>query len=233
MTRAEALAILESGDFDPLLHTPETLEIEFKGEPYQLDRDSQKFELAKDVSALANAAGGVIIIGAQTQRDDEVAVDVVTELRLLPQGLVDERQYEAIVSNRVYPLLRELGVTFYPSAGDGTRGLMAIDVPPQEALDKYFLIQRPIEEEVDRTPGWLIGLAVRSVGRVEGRRIGEIHTLINRGLVVGGQLGDLVEGVAEIRELVLGAGPPPPETPADRLGAAIEARLDDIGDGNG
>src|SRR5438067_1534205 len=66
MARAEALAILESGEFDQLIGRPETPEVEFKGEPYQLDRETQRFELAKDVSAMANAAGGVIIFRAQT-----------------------------------------------------------------------------------------------------------------------------------------------------------------------
>jgi predicted HTH transcriptional regulator len=64
-----------SGDFNQFIDAPEGLEIEFKGEPYRLEQDSQKFELAKDVSALANAAGGLIVIGARTQRDDQVAVD--------------------------------------------------------------------------------------------------------------------------------------------------------------
>ena len=69
MTRAEALAILENGEFDQLVGRPETLEVEFKGEPYQLDRESQKF-----------------------------------------------------------------------------------DVPPQDDIDKYFLVQRPLEEGADSTP---------------------------------------------------------------------------------
>lgn len=70
MTRAEVLAVLASGNFDPLVGLAETIDVEFKGQPYQVtDHDSQKFELAKDVSALANASGGVIIIGVQTRRD--------------------------------------------------------------------------------------------------------------------------------------------------------------------
>jgi hypothetical protein len=230
MTRAEALEILGSGDFEQFVGAQETLEVEFKGEPYRVaDRDSQKFELAKDVSAFANAAGGVIIIGAQTERDNEVAVDVVTQLRLLSQGHVDAQQYEGIVADRVYPRLRELHVRFYPSAANAERGILAIDVPPQDEVDKYFLIQRPTEEGTDRTPGWLIAVAVRSIGRVEERRVGEIHTLINRGLVVGRQLGDVVEGMAVLRELIAGGAAAPAETPADRLDAVLDARMDEIG----
>jgi predicted HTH transcriptional regulator len=184
MTRAEVLDVLATGTFDPLVGLAETIDVEFKGQPYQIaDHDSQKFELAKDVSALANASGGVIVIGVQTERDNEASVDVAAELRPLALGLVDEQQYEGILSDMIYPRLREVQVRFHSSTADTDRGLVSVDVPPQDEVDKYFLIQRPIEEGVDRTPGWLVGLAVRSIGRVEGRRIGEVHTLINRGLV--------------------------------------------------
>jgi hypothetical protein len=48
VTRAEALAVLEVADLDAFVGVPETLEVEFKGAPNQLDVDSQTFELAKN-----------------------------------------------------------------------------------------------------------------------------------------------------------------------------------------
>jgi hypothetical protein len=228
MTRAEVLDVLASRNFEPLVGLAETIDVEFKGQPYQIaDHDSQKFELAKDVSALANASGGVIVIGVQTERDNEASVDVAAELRPLALGLVDEQQYEGILSDMIYPRLREVQVRFHSSTADPDRGLVSIDVPPQDEVDKYFLIQRPIEEGVDRTPGWLVGLAVRNIGRVEGRRIGEVHTLINRGLVVGRQLDDVVEGLAELRDLAVRDVAEPQETPANRLPELLRQRLDE------
>ena len=44
---------------------PETIWLDFKMCPYQLEQDRQRFELAKDVSAMANAEGGVILIGIE------------------------------------------------------------------------------------------------------------------------------------------------------------------------
>jgi hypothetical protein len=170
----------------------------------------------------------VIVIGARTQRDDQAAVDVVSEVRPLAIGLIDEQQYEGTISDRVYPRLHELQVRFYPSGADGERGLVAIDVAPQQEIDRYFLIQRPLAEDADRTPTWLVGIAVRSIGRVEQRRIGEIHTLINRGLGVGRQLADVAEGITELPQLVGGGAAPPPETPADRLDAIIDARISEV-----
>ena len=135
MTREEALAILAGGDFDGFVGVTEGLEVEFKREPYRMGQDSQKFELAKDVSALANAGGGVIVIGVLAERGDEVALDVVTEVPLVARGAVDEQQYDGTVSDRIYPRLNQLHVRFYPSQADGERGLVAIDVPPQQESD--------------------------------------------------------------------------------------------------
>jgi hypothetical protein len=214
VNRDDANATLRSGDFDQFVGTPETLEL----------------ELAKDVSAFANASGGVIIIGAQTEHDDNVTVDVVNRLRLLRQGLVNEQQYEGIVNDMVYPRLRDVQVRFHPYAVDRERGLVSIDVPPQEEAEKYFLIQRPIEESPDRTPGWLVGIAVRNIGRVEERRIGELHTMINRGLFVGRQLEDVANGVTELRELLLPGATDAASSPADRLDSVVESRIKEIAD---
>jgi hypothetical protein len=47
VTRKQALAILKGADFEVFVGEREDLELEFKGEPYQLDDEAQKFELAK------------------------------------------------------------------------------------------------------------------------------------------------------------------------------------------
>jgi hypothetical protein len=229
MTREDVLAILEAGDFDALLGTPEALEIEYKGQPYQLDTEGQKFELAKDVSAFANAAGGVLVIGIRTETDDQSAVDVAAEVRPFARALVDVQHYQDTLSARIYPSMRDINVRFHPMAADPNRGVIAIDVPLQQEIDRYFLVQRPIIEGADRTPGWLVGIAVRGIGRVELREIGELHTLINRGVNVGRTLGDLVEMVAEIREGGV-AEAAPVTAPADRLADVIERRLGEIGE---
>jgi hypothetical protein len=52
-TVAEIREVLRSADFDALIGTVESVQVEAKGEPYQLSSgDRQKQELAKDVSAV-------------------------------------------------------------------------------------------------------------------------------------------------------------------------------------
>jgi hypothetical protein len=245
MTRDQALEILDSGEFERFIGATESLEVEFKGEPYRLEAAAQKFELAKDVSALANAAGGVIVVGARTASDDATAVDVVTAIRSFDRDLVNTTQYEDTIGERIYPRLREIHARFFAIAGDEERGVVAIDVPPQLESDRYFLIQKPMDEGSDRIPGWLVGLAIRGIGRVEVRQIAEIHAIISRGLNFGGQLVDIAEAVAELREADgitstdipeapaelrddAASGIAPTDSPADRLADVIESRVDEV-----
>jgi len=46
---------------------------------------------------------------------------------------------------------------------------------------------------------------------------------------VGAQLADVVEGIAELRDLVAGGTAGPPETPADRLETLVDARINETG----
>lgn len=78
---SQIVTILKSGDFDELVGTVEDDHFECKAEPYRIEDEHQKFELAKDVSALANAQGGIILIGVQTERDSTRATDVISKVR--------------------------------------------------------------------------------------------------------------------------------------------------------
>ena len=229
VTREQALTALAAGEFNEFIGVEENLEVEFKGEPYALDAETGKFELAKDVSALANARGGVILLGIRTERRSEVFADTAAEVRLLRRGLVDESRYLDVVKARVYPRIDGIRVSFYPAANNADRGLVAVMVPPQEDSLKYFLIQRPIADE-GPVPGWLIGVAIRSFGRVDEQRIGEIHSLLNRGLTLSQQISDVSAGLDRLHSMlsVEPSATQEAETAADRLDATIEARLDEL-----
>src|SRR5262249_31749405 len=69
MTKADVLRFLDGGDFDALVGAVETAEVDFKRSPYRLNEASEAFELAKDVTALANTeTGGILVVGFQTDR---------------------------------------------------------------------------------------------------------------------------------------------------------------------
>ena len=98
----EVQKILSSGDFDEFIGALEDEQLEFKASPYQLDKDQGKMELAKDVSALANTAGGIIVIGVQTERNPTVQGDEAKKIgcfieNLKPLGLAGNGSHRFMV----------------------------------------------------------------------------------------------------------------------------------------
>ena len=60
--------ILAARDFDKLVGEVETTWFDAKDQPYDIDTDIGKRELARDVAAFANSGGGVVIIGLRTAK---------------------------------------------------------------------------------------------------------------------------------------------------------------------
>lgn len=78
-------SILGSGDFNQLIGGLEDDHLECKSAPYNLTEDQGKMELAKDVSALANADGGIILIGVQTETEPQHQGDIIRRTGSLPK----------------------------------------------------------------------------------------------------------------------------------------------------
>jgi hypothetical protein len=230
VTRQEVLTVLARRSFEDLIGQEEGLELEFKGSPYRLDVDAEKFELGKDVSGLANAEGGVIVIGVRTKRHLESPVDVADDVRPIPRDRLDEARHAAVLNDRVYPRIEGLAVRYHESQDDPAVGLLSIDVPPQDQADKYFLVQRPFAGEA-KTPGWLVAVMVRGAGMVHEQRPSELHRLVNQGLNVGRQLADLASAVAIVQERLMPAGETPAtpeEPPAARITDVVRDRLSEL-----
>jgi hypothetical protein len=227
VNRTAALDTLERKAFDEFLACEEDIELEFKGEPYRLDEDTQKFELAKDVSAMANADGGVIVIGVRTETQTLAPVDVATAIRPVKRALLDEVRTRQVVAERIYPRIPGVVIRFHPLPDDETNGLLSIEVPPQPTALKYFLVQRPVTDD-GRVRGWLVGVMIRGIGEVHEQRVGELHAAISGGLNVGRQLSELVELVATLHDSVRGEGlvsGAAEDVPATRLTDMIDMRL--------
>lgn len=99
----QVLAHLAAGEFLQLIGTIEDECLEAKEAPYTLGVTRQKQELAKDVSAMANADGGVILLGFRTARDPKTAGDRIIEVRPFPCDLLNADQYRKVLGEWVYP----------------------------------------------------------------------------------------------------------------------------------
>jgi hypothetical protein len=172
--------ILQSGDFDKLIGFVEDAEVEVKGTIYQLSDDRQKHELAKDVSALGNAGGGIILIGFQTEKDISNAAERITECRPHDLGLVSPEQYRNVLQDWICPPIHSVHIECYSSLSDKTRGVTAIVVTPEAADGKPYIVKRWVEEN-GKVRGTLIGYYERVLDRVPPTSAETLRTWLNDG----------------------------------------------------
>jgi predicted HTH transcriptional regulator len=85
----EISEVLSSGHFDQLISSVEYKLLECKGAVYDLKNNFERVELAKDVSALANAKGGYLLMGLASPMHKG---DEITRVSSFTQDLCDLNQ---------------------------------------------------------------------------------------------------------------------------------------------
>jgi predicted HTH transcriptional regulator len=162
---------------DVLMGTPESSWLEFKGAPYDLTDATGKLELLKDVTALANSAGGCIVIGVGTERDPTTGRELAKDCRRIPKDRINAKQYQQVLEEGTYPPLRD--VEMHWRLEENEKGIFIIEVPP--ALDG----QRPVMVNKVREEGStreiLFGVFQRSDDSVARFLPAEIHAQIQLG----------------------------------------------------
>lgn len=139
-------AILDSGRFAELVGLDEDTWLEAKGRnPYDLNSPGGRYELAKDVSAFANADGGFLIVGLTTQVLLETKAERITGQDLCTQAEFEVGRYLGVIKENVHPEIKNLEIYWLPVGAAGTHGLGVVEVPPQSPNHKYFLIASVVE----------------------------------------------------------------------------------------
>jgi predicted HTH transcriptional regulator len=142
--------ILSRGAFSELLNCFENEHVDFKSEPYRLDDEAQKLELAKDISALANTMGGFIVLGVRTSKIPEYSADVADQLRPIPRNLFNQERYESIARDWIYPPCNGLQIAFVESHDDPGKGFAILEIPASTPTSKPYLIVRASEDNKGR-----------------------------------------------------------------------------------
>ncbi|MFX1563276.1 MAG: helix-turn-helix domain-containing protein [Promethearchaeota archaeon] len=172
--------ILGSGKFATLEGEFESQQLECKRQPYRLDSDVEKLELAKDVAALANAKGGVIVIGYATEEDPIHRGDQIKKARPFNKELFDPTRYQQVLENWLWPPLHGLEIEWYQSASDANKGITAIYVPAAEGPDRPVLVAKTILD-TERRIEILFGYCERKQDKVIHHSIQRLQTLIRDG----------------------------------------------------
>jgi hypothetical protein len=177
----EVLAILQSGALDALKGTVEDGQVEFKGSPYQLSSDAAKCELAKDVPALANSEGGIIVLGIRTNQDQLSSVEYVDECRPFDQALFNADQYRKILDDWISPVVALVEVNWYPSISVASKGVAAIVVPQKVSEDKPYLVARLVDAD-GKVRGTQFGYYERIQDRVPATSVEMIRGYVRDGM---------------------------------------------------
>jgi len=153
-------------DPNQLIGQPETAWLDFKDRPYRIDKSSRRrhkecFELAKDVTALANAkdGGGVLLIGVKTELQVERQEEIAKALRPVPPGTVNAKQIQDVIWDWVQPKLN-VETQAHPVPGR-ERELWSIFVEPQQERDRPFIVAKEFVEERGKPSRNLFGVYVR------------------------------------------------------------------------
>ena len=146
---AAALRALRSGALDSVVGLRECAWLDVKEQAYKLGHPAQDAELCKDSAALANARGGLLLIGYGTAR--RAGREFVARLAPVSAESVNVEQYRMILRARVYPDIRDLELEWV-RADDDQAGILVIHVPRQRENDKLFVIRGRAPAEGIRVP---------------------------------------------------------------------------------
>ena len=191
--------ILSSGDFTTFEGEFEFEQLECKRQPYRLNLDKEKLELAKDVSALANAKGGVILVGCATTRDPAHGEDRIERTRAFKKELFDPVSYQQVLENWLCPSLHGLEIKWFPSASDAAKGIAAIFVPAAEGPDRPVLVTKTILDSSRRTE-LLFGYCERKQARVIHHNVQRLQTLLRDGRRLDGELREGLQSLQSTLE---------------------------------
>lgn len=174
--------ILEEKDFSKFIGLKENLWFEAKGkEPYQLDSPVGRYELAKDVSAFANAEGGHIVIGLTPNRLKTELTEEIVGLELIPETGFDIVKYDGLIKHYIYPEIDNISITWQEGTNGKGKGVGHIFISPQKETKKYFLITRGVIVEGEKLKDNFVGL-VKRVGSSNMPIFGrEIYNIMQEG----------------------------------------------------
>jgi len=192
MNISELLETISRADFKALVGQIENDWFDCKGQPYQIDSDAGKRELAKDTSSFANADGGFVFVGIKTKRSIAHLGDEIEELRPFLQTLVNTTQYRDVIRSWVHPEIEDLTVQWIET--EKGKGIVVIKIPPQKSATKPFLIARTLDE-VGRKVETIFGYVQRKGDTNQPLAVKDLQKVMRSGLHYEEQLEKRLDGM--------------------------------------
>jgi hypothetical protein len=179
-SKDEILEMLRVGNLDALIGEFENEWLECKRQPYGLESDIHKMELAKDVAGLANARGGLILIGFSTTRSATHGMDQIDGATPFPINMFDPTRYNNILADWLWPPIENIRFDLFPSATDSTKCVAVIVVPSVSGPDKPVLVAKTILDSPRRVE-ILFGYCERKQAQVNHHDVERLQALLRDG----------------------------------------------------
>jgi len=196
----ELESTIKDGDFNRIKGKCESDFFDCKREVYNLKLNSSKFELAKDVSAFANAGGGYILIGIETKKSEKSFCDEIIAIHPFKESVCNLKQYIDIISDWIYPKLRDIKAKWYPTKESPSKGIFVIDIPNQPKIHKPFLIKRTIQD-TGKTCEVLFGYSERKQENNDPKTLVELHQILRDGLNLDKRLQSIEIALQDLSKL--------------------------------
>jgi len=133
------------------------------------------------VSALANAAGGIILIGFRTRKNISTSVEEIESCRPYDASLFDTEQYRDVLQHWVHPPIHSIAIDFYRSPTDQSRGVAAIVVPASVSADKPYIVVRAVAPD-GNVFGTMIGYFERVLDRIPTTSVATLRSQLKDGM---------------------------------------------------
>ncbi|MBK3564485.1 RNA-binding domain-containing protein [Streptomyces sp. MBT62] len=201
-SRVRIVTLLAQQRPEAIVGIPESEWVDFKGVgpagPYDLSLDSKKYELAKDVAALANAAGGLLVCGFKATRRPTDLYETVVKRNPFAKRLVNTERYKSIIADLVRPSI-SVEFSWYDDPGDSGLGYLVIEVPALPEKARWALVTRTVNEDGKLVKGG-IAIPKRHGDDTHYLPPDAVYQLVNSGLRGGPamDLGVAVEGGAGV-----------------------------------
>lgn len=210
-------------DFTSLIGVREVQTFEAKQQWPDLSLATARWEFAKDVAAMVNGGGGLIIFGLATQRLVAEQADETSAVHLIDPADVNVSKALGVLEQHIVPTLRDVRIEFVAALGQVPKGIVLIEAPRQSSkvvLCKAMEGAAPLKE-------YLFGFAERDHDGTRNWTREEVTRMIRSGTdPVSARLEAIEQVLSTLTAERLAASAPPRED-EERLNARIDEVLRD------